>query len=798
MYASLQMFSLLLAHFLSPPKPTPIKLTVPKSHEPYIQAEPEPIQITVHPSQTTIEVSPNLYGIFFEEINCAGDGGIYPELIRNRSFEDSNELVNWKVQPQNAATLKEGKVTLKAQTQLRNSGFYGMHIVAGEKYTVTLRYSASQENTVSLAAVGDEVFASKSITLKPGIDQQITVELTPKVDKLFQKVEPYFSIITEKEITLDFVSLFPKKTFNNRTNGLRPDLMSMLKGIQPSFMRFPGGCWVEGDTMAFAQRWKTTVGDLHLRKTQPNIWGYVSTNGLGYHEYLQMCEDLGAAALFVVNCGMSHREVVPMNRMDEFVQDALDAIEYANGSANTFWGAKRAANGHPKPFNLRFLEIGNENGGPAYEERYALIYNAVKKKYPNIITIANDWGGRPKGTPIEVIDEHYYSDPAFFFRNANKYDNYDRKGPKVYVGEYAVTQGCGSGNLIGAISEAAFMMGMERNSDIVTMASYAPLFANVSNKAWNPDLIYFDKSKVYGTPSYYVQRLFSQNKPTRILKSEQSDSQTVTSNFPIGGIGVGTWKTQSEFKDIKVRTNDGKEISIPKDLGKNQKGEGDWSMVDGALRQTSFASPAMRVFGDIKAESYTLSLKARKLGGDEGFLVSVGQNPDGSFLWFNIGGWMNKLHGLELSVKGGKSVMGRQVPGTIETGRWYDIEIDYTPKTVTCRIDGNTIFNEKTPSNPTFFSNAGIDAETNEIVVKCVSAAANPRPVSIKLDNLRLTTNATGVSLDNPDLMAENSMSKPQNVAPKRINSKVTNGVLTFTPRPYSLTIWRIPTKGNR
>jgi alpha-L-arabinofuranosidase len=342
------------------------------------------------------------------------------------------------------------------------------------------------------------------------------------------------------------------------------------------------------------------------------------------------------------------------------------------------------------------------------------------------------------------------------------------------------------------------MMGMERNSDIVTMASYAPLFANVSNKAWNPDLIYFDKSKVYGTPSYYVQRLFSQNKPTHILKSEQSDSQTVTSNFPIGGIGVGTWKTQSEFKDIKVRTNDGKEISIPKDLGKNQKGEGDWSMVDGALRQMSFASPAMRVFGDIKAESYTLSLKARKLGGDEGFLVSVGQNPDGSFLWFNIGGWMNKLHGLELSVKGGRSVMGRQVPGTIETGRWYDIEIDYTPKTVTCRIDGKTIFNEKTPSNPTFFSNAGIDAETNEIVVKCVSAAANPRPVSIKLDNLRLTTNATGVSLGNPDLMAENSMSKPQNVAPKRINSKVTNGVLTFTPRPYSLTIWRIPSKGNR
>ena len=213
-----------------------------------------------------------------------------------------------------------------------------------------------------------------------------------------------------------------------------------------------------------------------------------------------MCEDISAEPLFVINCGMSHREVVPMEKMGEFVQDALDAIEYANGPTTSKWGAVRAKAGHPKPFNLRLLEIGNENGGPAYNERYRLIGQAVKDKYPEVNLIAGLWGGYPQTRLAEIIDEHYYSTPAFFFQNANKYDSYDRKGPKIYVGEYAVTQGCGNGNLIAALGEAAFMTGMERNSDVVAMASYAPLFANVNHRGWNPDLIYFDSSRVVASP----------------------------------------------------------------------------------------------------------------------------------------------------------------------------------------------------------------------------------------------------------------------------------------------------------
>ena len=269
--------------------------------------------------------------------------------------------------------------------------------------------------------------------------------------------------------------------------------------------------------MSLAYRWKQTIGDPSERRTQYNLWQYHATHGIGYHEYLQMCEDLGAEPLFVINCGMSHKEVVPLDKMGEFVQDALDAIEYANGPVSSTWGALRAKNGHPAPFNLKYMEIGNENGGTAYQERYALFYDAIKAKYPQMHLIADEWSGRPTNRPIEIVDEHYYSTPEFFIANADKYDSYDRAGRKVYVGEYAVTQGCGQGNLRAAVGEAAFMTGLERNSDVVVMASYAPLFANVNYKKWNPDLIDFDSSRVYGIPSYYVQQMFSENRGDVVL-----------------------------------------------------------------------------------------------------------------------------------------------------------------------------------------------------------------------------------------------------------------------------------------
>jgi hypothetical protein len=409
----------------------------------------------------------------------------------------------------------------------------------------------------------------------------------------------------------------PAKTWKN--HGLRPDLCEMLVGLKPSFVRFPGGCWVEGDDMAHMYHWKNTIGEFWHRQPLWNIWRYWATHGLGYHEYLQMCEDLGAEPLFVINVGMSHREVIPMDQMGQWVQDALDAIEYANGPTDSIWGGLRARNGHPEPFGLKYIEIGNENGGPPYQERYVLFHDAIRARYPKMTIIADQ---PTRQRPCDIVDEHYYSNPEFFMQQADRYDKYDRNGPKIYVGEYAVTLGCGQGNLRGAIGEAAFMTGLERNSDIVVMASYAPLFANINYKRWNPDLICFDSSRVYGLPSYYVQKMFAENRGDVVLPvavtspaMEQSSSEEGRG----GAIGVGTWLTQAEFKDIKV-TKDGQTL-FSCDFIEGTKGwkllRGDWKAQDGVLRQNSSADNVRAIAGDKSWTDYTYSLKARKLSGAE-------------------------------------------------------------------------------------------------------------------------------------------------------------------------------------
>ncbi|MEI7985413.1 MAG: alpha-L-arabinofuranosidase C-terminal domain-containing protein, partial [Armatimonadota bacterium] len=501
---------------------------------------------------------------------------------------------------------------------------------------------------------------------------------------------------------------------------------------------------------------------------------------------------LSAVPLFVVNCGMSHREVIPMDKMDEYVQDALDAIEYANGAINTKWGGLRAANGHPKPFNLKYVEIGNENGGTAYDERYKLIFDAIKKNNPEIMTIADVWGGTPKSAPIEAIDEHYYSDPGFFFRNANRYDSYDRKGPKVYVGEYAVTQGSGSGNHIAAIAEAAFMTGMERNSDHVIMASYAPLFANVNAKAWNPDLIYFDSNKVYGTPSYYVQKLFAQNRATDIVKSSMSSMPETVTPFPAGGIGVGTWATKSEYKDISITENGRtKSVSNPKSEMKQEAGT--WEFDGNLLKQTSMETGTRCVLPSPTSKTYTLKLKAKKNSGDEGFLVTVGYRDSQNYLWLNLGGWQNSLHGLEYAVSGGKSEVGKRLSGKIEMGRWYDIEIDYSPNRVVCRLDGKVLFDEKPVSTPRFFYTSGIYKAKSELVVKVVQGLGTAQNVVINIAGIQTGSIAYGTELSNPDTQTENSLENPLKVSPTKIKAKIDKGSLAFTAKPYSLSIFRIP-----
>ncbi|MBC7288898.1 MAG: hypothetical protein H5T86_12850, partial [Armatimonadetes bacterium] len=492
-----------------------------------------PAEITINAAEPGHRISPRLWGIFFEEINHAGDGGLYAELLRNRDFEDGTPPHAWTLiqtmgargrmaiddsMPLNQHTPHSLRLEIirlgGGRVGVANSGYWGIPVRKGGRYLLSF-FARAEGFRGKLTASLENLGAVYARAEASGVSRQwkrFTCTLLCSGDD--PAAQLVLSATTPGKVWLDVVSLFPEDTFKHRPNGLRADLAKMLCDLRPSFCRFPGGCFVEGDKLANAFRWKLTIGPIWERPGHWNLWGYRSTDGLGFHEYLQMCEDLGAEPLFVINCGMSHTDFVPLNKMQEWVQDALDAIEYANGPCDSKWGALRAAAGHPEPFGLRMVEIGNENGGPAYEERYALFYDAIKAHYPDILLVANV---PVSSRPVDILDEHFYSSPDWFASQARRYDAYRRDGPKIFVGEYACTQGCGQGNLRAALGEAAFMTGIERNSDVVIMAAYAPLFVNVNDRRWNPDLINFDATRCYGTPSYYVQQMFSLNRGDVVL-----------------------------------------------------------------------------------------------------------------------------------------------------------------------------------------------------------------------------------------------------------------------------------------
>jgi len=604
--------------------------------------------ITVEVNKPGHKISPMLFGIFFEDINLSADGGIYPEFVRNRSFEDADTLENWKfvsadgkssasvskadvyarppVPPLNAFNRKSVCVKANGAFKLVNDGYWGMNIAQGGSYSFRLAARAIEgfnaPLTVRILSSKGEELASSDIR---GFDagwKYYSVKLMASGSD--PKAHLEISSEGNGTLYLDMVSLMPDQTWMN--HGLRVDLAEALDSLHPKFLRFPGGCWVEGDDFAHMNHWKNTIGNTDTRTPLWNIWGYNATNRLGYHEYLQLAEDLGAEPVFCINAGISHREVIPLDRMGQWVQDALDAIEYANGPENSVWGSLRAKNGHPKPFNLKYIEIGNENGQAPYAERWLLFTKAIQSKYPDIQLIANEWAGSHPQEPMpEIVDEHYYNNPEWFIWNANKYDSYDRKGPKIFVGEYAVTENTGKGNLRGAIGEAAWMTGMERNSDVVMMGSYAPLFCNANHKAWPVNLINFDSYRWYGLPSYYVQQMFANNQGTVSLPVKLEGARAIKAPYSSGRIGLGTWNNAAEFKDVKVVSPDGK-ILFESDFSKNidnwtKIGRGEWSVQDGVLRQSAIAPNVTAFVGDTSWTDYTITLKARKLSGENGFQI---------------------------------------------------------------------------------------------------------------------------------------------------------------------------------
>jgi alpha-L-arabinofuranosidase len=770
-------------------------------------ASAEPARLTIDVAHPGHPVAPTLWGIFFEDINHSADGGIYPELVRNRSFEDAEQPEHWTLvnhddgksemaidtrQPLNPFNRRSLRVSVNGALSLDNEGYWGMALVRGESYQV--RFAARAADgfkspvTVRLKDQQGRDLAQGEITGITDHWKDYALDLT--ASDTDPKARLSLATAGQGTLWLDMVSVRPQKTWKN--HGLRPDLCEMLDALKPSFVRFPGGCWVEGDDLAHMYHWKNSVGDVAHRPPLWNIWQYWATHGLGYHEYLQLSEDLGAEPLFCINVGMSHRENVPLDQMGPWVQDALDALEYANGPTNTVWGGLRAKNGHPAPFHLKYLEIGNENGGPAYHERWELFYQAIKAKHPDVQLVANVWGGYPTNRAPDIIDEHYYNNPEFFMQQADRYDRYDRHGPKVFVGEYAVTSGAGLGNLRGAIGEAAFMTGLERNSDIVIMASYAPLFCNANHKRWPINLINFDSSRAYGLPSYYVQRLFSEHRGDVTLPITV-EAPLATSSPKGGAIGVGTWATQAEFKDIRVTR--GKETLFAADFAEGTKGwkllgNGQWQTQEGALRQDKLDDNIRAVAGDRGWTDYTYSLKARKLGGAEGFLILFAVQDENAKSWWNLGGWGNTRHALEMG-----GIVGNDVNGQIETGRWYDIRIELKERSVKCYLDGQLIHDAAVPTVKSLYASASRDRKSGEVIVKVVNVSSDKVLADVKLSGVaEVADPATALVLTSEKATEENSLEQPRKVAPVATNLRRSGSSFQHPFPPNSLTVLRLKT----
>mgnify|MGYP001022540390 CR=1 FL=1 len=513
------------------------------------------------------DISPSMWGIFFEDINMGADGGLYSELVKNRSFEFNKPLMGWKEvkkdpasgsilienrQEKNAANPRFAHVTShapKGEYGLVNEGFRGMGLKKDLIYDFSVWTGTTTGNLVLhaelLNAAGEVIGAASLVPVVSNGWNKQTVSLQCRETEPKGSLRIWFAGNGSTDV--DMISLFPTDTWKNRPGGLRGDLVQLLADMKPGFMRFPGGCIVEGHDLSVRYQWKKTIGPVEERTAIINRWNYEFAHrptpdyyqsfGLGFFEYFQMCEDMGAEPLPILNCGMACQfntsEVVPLDQLDPYVQDALDLIEFANGDATTAGGKLRAQLGHPAPFGMELLGVGNEQWGEQYVERFEVFQKAIKSKYPEIRLVSSAGPGSEgeqfrylskamAGLGADIVDEHYYQKPEWFLQNAGRYDAYDRNGPKIFAGEYAaqsdrVVSMENKNNWRCALAEAAFMTGLERNADLVRLASYAPLMAHVDGWQWKPDMIWMDNLRSFGTPNYYVQKMYSTNRGDRIL-----------------------------------------------------------------------------------------------------------------------------------------------------------------------------------------------------------------------------------------------------------------------------------------
>ena len=789
----------------------------------------DPGSLTVQVNKPGIKISPTFFGLMTEEINHAYDGGLYGELIHNRAFKDDpNGPAHWSAVTSGGGV---GTITLDtanpvAGTALTNclrlditAATAGQHVgVANDGYwgipvKPKTTYRASFYAKVSPTLTGP-------LTVDIESNDGATIYATAQVPALTTDWKPYTVTLTTGAVTpstanrfvlsasspgtvwLSQVSLMPP-TYHNRPNGNRVDLMQKMGDMQPAFLRMPGGNYLEGNTLAERFKWKDTIGPIDQRPGHQGPWGYRSTDGLGLLEFLEWCEDLKMQPVLAVFAGfaLNHERIAPGPALTPFVQDALDEIEYVTGDANTTWGARRIKDGHPAPFPLTYVEIGNEDffdDSGSYNGRYAQFYDAIKAKYPTLQLIATT---RVQGHTMDVLDDHYYRSAAEMARDAGHYDKTDRNGPKIFVGEWASTEGSPTPTLQAALGDAAWMTGMERNSDVVVLESYAPLLVNVNPGArqWGTNLIGYDVLNSFGSPSYYVQKMFGTNRGDVILPVTivpQGVAPVVTP-LPSGKVGVATWATQAEFKDIQV-TQGGKTL-YTKDFTQGTDdwalGQGQWAASDGVLRQTGDQENDRATAGDTHWTDYTYHVQARKLSGREGFLIAFHYRDDANLLWWNIGGWGNTRTAIEQIHNGSNTQLGPDVPLTVETNRWYDIKIEVQGRAIRCFLDGKLI-EEATDTPPAppapLYAVASRALSTGDVILKVVNTSASAQQLQVDLQGARgiAKTAVAQVLTGDPDDM--NSLDTPKKVAPQTTTLTGVGPTFVHEFPAHSVTVLRV------
>ena len=761
-------------------------------------------EVRVELGQPGRKASPGLFGIFVEEINHAGDGGLYSELVRNGSFAEAQTLDGWfpvrtgsarmnaffeAAVPLSPAKARSLRVEVTAQggekTGIANEGYWGMAVAKGASYDFSARIRANREFsgpvTISLEGPNGAVYARQEITGLTPAWKPVTAVLTSNETN----PKAHLTITTTQSGTfyLNLVSLRPAGG-----DLFRADLLQKLKDLKPAFLRFPGGTYVQGNERDSAFHWKETIGPLEERAGHRNSpWVYWSSDNLGFHEYLLLCERLAAVPMYVAYAGMTWTATtrspfgvlhpsripasdIPLDEMGPVVQDVVDAIEYANGPVTSKWGALRAKAGHPAPFGLQYLEIGNEDGAnPLYKERYTMIYNAVKAKFPGVRIIANSGRGGAPPVPMDFIDEHAYVKPQEAVQMAMKYDKREQKGAKVFLGEYAVQHTAGFGNMRAALGDAILLSSVERNSDLMPLASYAPLLANVNAVNWKPNLIYFDSATAVGTPSYYVQKMFADSRLDTVVPVHvTAPLLTVPLTVPgPGNVKAEGFDAQAEVRDEKVTPGE---------------------------------------------QGYTYTLRARKTSGDGGLSIRFATHEgDGSYLTWILG---VKRRGLLLVWGGGGLLdvpmyslensfggpIGNQVPGTIEKDRWYDVKIQVQGRKVTCFLDGKQIQEATLPDNmgPSLYGEAGRSAG-GDIVVRMVNLSPAPQEVSVDLQGAaesRFRASATELASKNLDL--ENSVAEPMRISPVQSAEKVVGNQFKWEVAGNSFTVLTIKAAGAR